>query len=1461
MKKALFALLGKAKYSFRFTFHILLITFKSLLTAIHSKNMVNKGIGKGFYQADKFYKFRCNERMDLFTKYRSNFNLIPHFSFIPSVFIRTILYCRGLIIFYCLLFTLLCSHITGQAQTDDIFFETLNPELGLSQVTVSCIFQDSRGFMWFGTQNGLNRYDGYRFEVFQSKTDEEKSISHNQVNGIAEDSLGNIWVATELGLNRYNYRDNQFLRFYKSSGSKGISNNKVSCIYRDRNGTIWIGTEQGLDCVNIKTLTFSKRTFNNFLYNNRITAIHNDSYGNIWVGTLKGLIKYNLNSDSHQIFTHNQLLHSLSDDHIRCVFEDSNRNLWIGTRNGLNLYDPRNKTFQLFGKDIYSDKILSNNAVKCMTEDSEKNLLIGTNEGLNRLNLVTNELKKYNQKNLIRGNLNHFFIYSLFIDNVGTVWIGTFSGGINYYNTYTQEFRYFNPGNKLVFGSIGQVLEHNGEIWIATGGGGLLNYDMQFNYKGQYLLNPSGPKNYVSNVVRAMALADNRIMIGSDESRILQFNPATGQIIKKSDLYKGYVVNFFTTTSGKVWVCENDTLGLHSFNPLTGEMHQAFYYNSDRKKMTIPYSSCIQEDSEGIYWVGTRYTGIYLYDTNKEKVVRYTAKADSSSLKSNNISTLFIDSHNNLWVGTNGGGISLFDREKKSFKTYTVADGLLDGNIFGILEDNMGNLWISSLSGISKFDPLNKQFTNYYKGNGFPLQEMSEHSFTKLKDGRIVAGGVNGFIVFDPRQIKSNKFIPPVHITGFRLLRSSQKNIGNGLERNFLNGKDKIILKYNQADFIIEYTALNYIFSIKNQYAYRLKGFDKDWNQVGNQRIAIYTNLDPGKYIFQVKASNNDGLWNEEGISLPIKVLPPPWKTWWAYMIYFVVLTGFFFLLVHYLKLENEVKIKQMEHDNSEKAHLLRTRFFTNFSHELRTPLTLIMGPLEDILNRTDLSDPVKNSLNMIQKNTHRLLYLVNQLMDFRKQESGNMKLRAINGKINKFIVEVSMAFNELSVKRGINYSIKGCENEIYLWYDPPQLEKVLFNLLSNAFKNTPSNGRISLELFKLSTENLPPLKEEVLKKSNAAEFIEISISNSGKGIPVKEIEKIFDPFYRIAEDEQSSVGTGIGLSLVKGIVDMHYGGIYVESSPGEGVKFRVFLPLGSDHLDPEQMISDYRGSEHIDHYLIDENSPDEEFIENIDESTKKQTILVIDDNNDIRNYIKSNLKNRYNVCEAGNGKEGLEKASRIIPDLIISDIMMPEIDGLQLCGKLKTDIHTSHIPIILLTARTTYLHVKEGFEVGADDYITKPFNGNLLRLKVNSIIKNRERLKISFGKKIPFEISPSDSKSLDSQFLNKISKIIEKNIANPDFDIEHFSDDVGMSRANLYRKIKSLTNFAPNEFIRNYRLQIALKYLRETDLSISEISYKTGFSNPAYFTNCFKKFHNISPAGFRQNIHSYPNE
>lgn len=1346
------------------------------------------------------------------------------------------------------------SYFLAMAQGEGLYFHSLSTEAGLSQTTVQCIFQDSKGFMWFGTQDGLNRYDGYKIRVFRHNGKDSTSISSNYINSIVEDKYGLIWVATDDGLNCYDYETGSFTRYQRTGDTMGVKHKKVSALYIDGKDRLWVGTEQGVDLFNYNTKSFRNFDCDKRLFNHRILSITGDGRGNLWIGALGvGVVVFNPEDASYKVLNPEGDDPGIPDARVTSILRDSKGKMWVGAKNGLYIYDPGRQKFDKFGRDIYPESRLSNNQIRCLAEDHDHNILIGSNEGFNVFNPETHEVQIYNQKGSAEGNLNHFFIYSLLVDRAGTVWIGSFYGGVNYYNGITQHFKYYNPayGKDYVYGAIGPIVAEKDGVWAGTGGGGLLYFNRKTKEFTQYLIDEQDGS-YFTNQVRAMGRYNGKLLVATNTGRILLYDQNKKKIDRVFN-FRASVQSFYEDSRGDVWISINDFNSLRILDGKTGEIRLVKAVDKDQNEFTFSHPRVVLEDANGVYWIGTRYSGLYRYDAVSRAYVHYAPQPGvANALQNANISDLMIDSKNNLWVGTEGSGIARFDKASEKFETFCEEDGLLNRNVKGILEDSSGALWISTLSGLSRFDPAAKSFDNHPYGNGFPLSEMSLKSYARLHDGQFVFGGVNGFVFMTPEKIKKNQFKPPVIITEFRLFRSK----GHDERRTYLTGNEKIRLKYNKSSFIVDYTALNYIFPNNNQYAYKLQGFDRDWNYVGDQRVAIYTNLPAGDYTFRVKASNNDGVWNEQGASLSITVLPPFWQTWWAYLLYLLIMSAVFFSFLKYVGLQNEIKLKQMEQQNMENAHQMRIRMFTNFSHELRTPLSLIVGPLEDLLSRIDLNQAVRESLQLINKNAHRLLLLVNQLMDFRKQESGNLQLKAAPGNFVKFGEELTLAFSEVAKKRRIHYSFSAEQSEITAWYDRVLFEKVFFNLLSNSFKYTPDEGRIEVNVSSIDGDEVRRICGR--RCSAMAElpgrFVQIVVKDSGRGVPAAEREHIFDPFYQAQNNDDCHAGTGIGLSLTKGIVEMHYGKIWVEAQEGEGSLFRVVFPAGPGHLKPEEKAEGHKKSEDIHNYISDVNLLEEEEIIETDNNHNKHSVLIVEDNREVRNYIKKHLWKSFAVYEASNGEEGLERALQFMPDLVISDVMMPKMDGLQLCRRLKNDIHTSHIPIILLTARATFQQVKEGFDIGADEYVTKPFSASNLLLKAKALIDNRERLKKLFERKAPVEIISTDLPSLDDRFLKKVYEIVDQNISDADFNIEKFSEEIGMSRANLYRKIKALTNLSPNEFIKDIRLRIAVKYLRESSLTISEISYKAGFNSPAYFTNCFKKAYGVSPSEFLEN-------
>lgn len=1340
---------------------------------------------------------------------------------------------------------------SAQVPGDDIFFGTIPEEAGLSHSSILSIYQDSKGFLWFGTKDGLNRYDGYSFEVFRNDESDSTTLSSNTIWAITGDKNGDLWIGTDNGLNRYEYSSNKFHRYYKRSDNKGISNNKIACLFYDRKDRLWIGTEQGLDFYDFNTDSFIKTTFDGKLFNNRILSLLGDSYGNIWVGTLfGGLYQYKAENGSVAVYFNERNL-SNSGNPVRAIFEDSGKNLWIGTRNGLYMYNPGDSKFLQFGLDIYKGKTLSNNAVRCIAEDKEHNILIATNEGLNILDPETGSLKIYNPPRRYKGGLNYYYIFSIFIDNAGTVWLGNYQDGINYYNIFNQQFRYLNPvgASQYIYGGTGPVAETADKLWIGTLGGGLFSYDKRSGTFDRYLLSESS---FVSNIIKSLCIREDYIYIGDEAGVFHTFDRRQRKVVKSEKVSTGGIVNILPFNNS-LFLCVRDTFGMRQYDPASGRISRVCYSDGDRNDRLFPFSICIEKENDSICWIGTMYTGLYRFNAIKGSARRYSKDPGNANSLSDNHVTSIHNERDNLWIGTGGGGLNILDKNKYTFKKVNEKDGLANRLVQGITADNFGSIWISTISGITKIDPSDMSSRTYRYGNGFPLKEPGENSCLELMDGSLCFGGNNGLVIFNPAKLISNSFLPPVVITGFSQISTDNKKEGN--QQPKIMPGDNIRLKYRKSGFIIHYTALNYISPERNQYAYMLEGFDKEWNYVGSQRLAIYTNLEAGNYIFKVKASNNDGAWNENYSSLNIKVLAPAWLSWYAYIFYFCVICGLSFLLIQFIKLENSIRVEHIEKENMESTHQLRIRMFTNFSHELRAPLTLIQGPLADLMNRTDLNQTVRHKLNMIQQNSNRLLLLVNQLLDFRKKESGTIRLKASENDLVRFLKEVGLVFNDLAKKQNITFTFNTVEERIPLWFDRQLLEKVFFNLLSNAFKNTGEGGKVSIAIG-LTTKNNILSSHPAISRIVSDELVEITVADTGKGIPGEYHSKIFDPFFQVVDNSKASTaGTGIGLSLSKGFVDLHKGIITVDSKPGHGASFRVILQKGRTHLADDEIITEtvetddktpFPGQDGIPYTAINVTNVDGDL------DPEKHLVLIVEDNSEVRNFIKAHLSDMYNVLTAENGVEGLRFAIENMPDLIITDIMMPEMDGLELCSKLKNDINTCHIPVIFLTAMATFAQVEQGFEVGSDDYLTKPFDPAVLKIKVNSLISNRLRIRKAFSNRFPFDDDVANPSTADKELLEKIFSVLDKHISDCDFRLEIFSGEMGMSRANFYRKIKALTNFAPNELIKSYRLKTALKLLNENKKTVSEISYLVGFSTPAYFSNCFKKTYGFSPSEYR---------
>ncbi|KAA6343139.1 Sensor histidine kinase TodS, partial [termite gut metagenome] len=1262
---------------------------------------------------------------------------------------------------------------------------------------------------------------------------------------------------TMNGLNRLNLQTNQITRYNQDafSSSNEHKNVWITDLYIDKQENLWIAANKGLYIYQSDANAFQVIDPDGELHQKHIVSIKQDSRGNMLIGTMQdGLYIYDENRQFVHQYKKDNSKESLTGNYITAIYEDLQGYYWIGTRqSGLNKID---KSSGMVSSFTTHNSHIGNEYIRNIIE-YEGNLVLCTWDGLTILNPQTNLFSRYTNYEKEKGGLNHFSVYSTYVDKANTFWVGTYSGGVSYSNPINNRFQFHNPKTEsnISFGILGAMdFQEDHTLWIASEGGGLLSLDRKTNKFSHYLIEPHSKTWSDHNIIKSVMVEDNLIWCGTQKGTLYKFDTHT----KTFSLFYSFQKNISIYTiirslDGTLWVGTTDNDGLVRF---TKNNKKVETFLADSTPVTIPSIRNFLELRKNVFLIGTHLDGLFLLDMNKGTLVRYNPQLENGyNLYNEYVTSIVKDPFDRIWIGTYGGGFCLYNEKEGIKEHYTIAEGLSDDNICSAVWGLDNKLWLSTGNGISSFEPSTKQFVNYTDRNEIEINEFSIKGGIRLSNNEFFFSGSHGLLSFCPEQLTQNTFIPPVIFTS---LAVNNKTIAPEDESHILSEKvysaSEIILKPNQNNFSITYVALNYLYPYQNTYAYKLEGYDKDWNYVGNRQEAFYTNLAPGYYTFQVKASNNDGIWNEVGKSVSIHILTPVWQTWYAYLIYILAFLAIFYTVYRYLyikrKLERDLIEKQKEQQREEESHQARIRMFTNFSHELRTPLTLIISPLEEILQRVDLSNSIKGTLQMVHNNTQRLLLLVNQLMDLRKNQSGNMQLRITNGNLYQFIQEIYIAFNQIAEKNQILFNLYSDTAKIDGYFDRSLLEKIVFNLLSNAFKHTQQGDSVSIHLQECTLKqiyDLFPNKPVTGLNTHADKYVCLEVKDTGKGINDSEKPFIFSPFYQGKNEmEQNRTGTGIGLSLVLSILKLHQGVIWVEDNQPKGSVFRLLIPIDQSIYSREQIITETSTLPIIQ----EENTIEEP--ETI-ALKHRYLILVVEDNDEVRRYVKQRLEPYFDVLEADNGVKAFGIIEETLPDLVISDIMMPQMDGLQLCALIKQDIRTGHIPVIIITAKSMIMHIKEGFQCGADDYVVKPFNMDVLLYRIRNILAARERLKELYGKRFSLESLGIETTSIDERFMQKFFEIIEKHIANSELNVGVLCKEIGMGRASFYRKLKAITGLSPIDLIRNKRLEIAAKMLTDTDMTISEISFKVGFNSNTYFTTCFRTLYGISPTEYIQ--------
>ena len=1333
-----------------------------------------------------------------------------------------------------------------------------------SKRAISSIIQDKNGFIWIGTNGtGLYRYDGVNYFGYEYNK-KPGSLNSNFIYATFIDSDNNLWVGTDDGLCLYNRDLDSFTKInIEDVIRKGYDEPiTVKTIIEDNNGNLILGTYGfGLFKLNKKTLKTTlipSKVLDKF--NFLIKSSVKNKRGIIYLGTSYGLLELDLNGKLKQVYKDKFKREPLLDD-IENLVIDKYGYIWLGTtESGLIKIKPETDNYQFENYAITKNKILS------IIESSHDYIICGTeNDGLLVVNYKGQVLQKYLHSKYNDFSLKSNSVWSLYEDKEKRLWLGYFNKGLGVFDKPNNKFNSLesqvNNDNSLQTSYVTSIIkDKKGNLLISNEGGGLDIYNL--NNKSYIHVNKNNQSYYSGldavDIQSIFIDSKQNIWIGSWDRGIYFLKNGTTRFINyntanTSGLKSNRVFSFSEDSKGRIWI-GTFIKGLHYYDNKNNTFVHCESKSFTENALDNAFIRKVFVDSDNVLWVGT-ILGLYQVSLKNDSDFKVTNMRDAmfkDKTKYNSIQTILSIYESNdktIWIGTDGEGLFNYNKKDKTFSNYNNFPGFKEKSVRAIISDNNGSLWISGGSGLTKLDFKNKKSTNFTKDDGLVDNDFNNNAVFKDGNGELYFGSYEGVNYFNPNEIKKTEKAPKLYFSDFKLFNKSVKpNEDSSPLSKVISQTKKIMLNYTQSVFTIEYVGINYNYSKKNQYAYYLQGFEKDWNYVGNNRTATYTNLAPGDYVFKVKSANADGSWSNTPLELKIKILPPWWKTFWAYLLYTSILV---FLIIYLNKIyQNRFKAKQAiilekeKNIQSEKLNNKKLQFFTNISHEFRTPLTLIINPLEDILRTKNLSPEIHNKLKIVHKSSDRLSRLINELMDFNKLEFNKIFLQAKKIEVVAFTQGIIGYFDEEAAARNITIHFESAFDELEDWLDPKMLEKILFNIISNAFKFTPDNGSITVSV------NTSDANSSLLINGIEVPSFSITITDTGSGIRKKDLNRIFDRFYQVNNVNKDYYGsTGIGLEVVKEFIELHKGKIDVESEVGEGTKFTVTFPLGKSFYKKSEIVDEvFKIEKNKNKFLYEPNrnpSEDEDFtnqsIEDaIVETAKTHTVLIVEDNPELRNYLKHELSKLYKVIVAENGQKGYELAVQKLPDLIVTDVIMPVMDGLQLCKNIKGDLKTSHIPLLMLSAKAMVKDRLEGIDSGADMYLSKPFELDILKSSLAQLITSRQIMFKKFYSGITKD-GKEKTTSLDNEFIQKILHFINENISEPELTVELLSSKIFLSRSQLYRKIKTLTGVSVNEFIRNVRLEKAKQLIEKGNNNINEISYKVGFTSPSYFAKCYK--------------------
>ncbi|MGO4912647.1 two-component regulator propeller domain-containing protein [Leeuwenhoekiella sp. W20_SRS_FM14] len=1343
-------------------------------------------------------------------------------------------------------------------------YRFLNIANGNTQRAVSTIVQDSLGFIWFGTNGvGINRYNGADLTSYKQNFNDSNSLGSSLIHKLFIDKANRLWAGTNYGLNLYNRDFDNFKEVKLYVDSLEVSNIQIRAIQEDANGNLLIGSHyHGLFKVNPKTLKgYQVPVRFSGINSLEVNSIVNSTHGDLYIGTNKGLFKYT-GTIVEPVLAQYEQDDKLISHHIETLYFDNTGALWLGTfANGLFKI-----SFDARGNYTTLRYEISDKRILAIAQAPDGKMLCGTeNDGLFVIDKNDQVYKNYRHNKFDTGSIKSNSIWSLFVDTQGRIWIGYYNQGLAVYDKFYDKFKdieslpYVN--NSLHGASVtGIINDKKGNIWIGIDGGGVDVYNTA-SKNITHLTDPNNPiaKNLdARDIVTLFIDSKNTIWVGTWNSGIFYLPENASAFIQYNvsntdgGLKSNRIMSFAEDSKGTIWI-GTFLMGLHSYSPQT----KKFTHVNDQL-FTNPLASqrdvrTVLVDKKDAVWLGTT-SGLYEVEQLPDgsmRAISFKEKMRQNLVNRTEVDiivSLFEDSKGIIWAGTIGAGLCKYNPAENTFTWFTREDGLGQETIASILEDDLGNIWVGGNNGLTQFNTASKTFKNFDKQDGLLANDFNYNASFKDENGYLYFGSYEGINYLNPKNISFNDYSPQVYFTDFKLFNKSViPNSEDAPLKKVISQTEAITLTSAQSVFTIEYAGISFTRSEKNQYAYYLEGFDEKWNYVGQSRSATYTNLPPGDYVFKVKAANNDGVWDEIPQTLNIKVLRPWWSTNTAIGAYLFALLIISFFIYNLVKQRvAEKRAIASERDRRIQEEVLNDRklqFFTNISHEFRTPLTLILNPLEDIIDGgfSKMPKPVTDKLAIIHKNTNRLKRLIDELMDFRKLEINKFSVKASKLDAGAFVKEITSHFEEEASLKNIALSVETDEVDVNLWSDPSMLEKILFNLLSNAFKITPDSGSISVSVYRCNQKIILPLVDE----NEPVSALEIQVEDTGLGIKKEEVDKIFERFYQVEKmNSQYYGGTGIGLEVVKNFIDLLKGKIEVESEEGVGTKFKLFFPLGYAHFSANELFLVPQESATVPQNNMIQRDSVSELLKDSD----LKSLLIVEDNAELRNYLKNELSSEYFILEASNGTEGLALASKKIPDLIITDVVMPELDGFAFCAQLKADLKTSHIPLIMLTAKAMTEDWVTGIDAGADVYLNKPFDMKILKAQLRQIILSRQVLFNKYLKDSNNVMIPENTSQLDKKFITKVLEYITTNISDENLTVENLAEELNLSRSQLYRKIKALTGNSANEFLRKIRLEKAKELIESGNASISEVCFKVGFSSPSYFTKCFKAHFGILP-------------